>query len=107
MEKNSQQHQSTLTQNSPNILHMKVGDVILIQVRAIAIDPNWCLTKNQSTCNTFMKKNYLVNIRKEPNLKVLHVHCNLGTTVADMVGYLPNYDDPIWYNPYEIANIFL
>ena len=104
-ESKSLDHKSVLTHNYPNIIHKKVGDVILIQGWDGAIDPNWCLLDNKSTCNALMKHKYLQNTRKVPNGWVLHVHCNVRTTVTYLIGDLPSFDDPTWYNPYRVENI--
>ena len=52
-----------------------------------------------------MNKKCLRNIRKNPNVQVLHVHCNAVTTITNLIGDLPGFDDPIWYNPDGIVNI--
>ena len=107
MEENSQEHWSALTHTPPNILHTKVGDFIFIQGRSKAIDTNWCLLKNKSTCNEFVNKKYLRNTRKAPNGWVMHVHFNLGTTITDLIGDLPGFNNPIWCNQYGIEKFYL
>ena len=40
-----------------------------------------------------------------PNGWLMNMHFNVGTTITDLVGDLPGFEDPIWYNAYEIENI--
>ena len=55
---------------------MHMGDTILAAAAEAGIDENWCLLDNQSTCNAFMNKKYLSNIRDVPDGQYLRVHCN-------------------------------
>ena len=87
------------------IMHM--GDTILAAVAEVGIDENWCLIDNQLTCNTFVNKKYLLNIRDSPDGKCLRVNYNSGVTHTNKIGDLPGYSDSIWYKPKEIANILL
>ena len=84
---------------------MHVGDIILAAAAEAVIDENWCLLDNQSTCNSFINKKYLSNIRDAPGGKYLRVRCNAGVTHTNKIGDLPGYSDPVWYNPKGIANI--
>ena len=84
---------------------MHVGNTILAAAAEAGIDENWCLLDNQSTCNAFINKKYLSNIRDAPNVQYLCVHCNSGVTHTNNIGDLPGYSDPVWYNPKGIANI--
>ena len=84
---------------------MHVGNTVLAAAAEDGIDENWCLLDNQSTCNAFINKKYLSNIRGDPDGKYLRVHCNAGVTHTNKIGDLPRYSDPVWYNPKELANI--
>ena len=84
---------------------MHVGDTILVAAAEDGIDENWCLLKNQSTCNAFINKKCLSNIRDATYGQYLRVHCNSGVTHTNKIGDLPGYSDPVWYNPKGIANI--
>jgi hypothetical protein len=35
----------------------------------------------------------------------MHVHCNAGWTVMNLIGHFPGYPGEVWYNPDGIANI--
>ena len=85
------------------IIH--VGDTILAAAAEAGIDENWCLLNNQSTCNSFINKKYLSNIRDAPGGKYLCVRCNSGVTHTNKIGDLHGYSDSVWYNPKGIANI--
>ena len=84
---------------------MHVGDTILDAAAEAGIDENWCLLDNQSTCNTFINKKHLSNIRDAPNGQYLRFHCNTEVTKTNKIGDFPRYSDPVWYNPKGIANI--
>ena len=92
---------------------MKKGNSRIIQVRNTILDAaaeagikeNWCLLDNHLTCNAFINKKYLSNIRDAPDGKYLRVHCNTGVTKTNKIGDLPRYSDPVWYNPKGVANI--
>jgi hypothetical protein len=64
---------------------------------------NWILLDNQSTVNVFSNRDLLRNIRKVQHEMV--IRCNAGVTKTRMMGDLPGYDGPVWYNPDGIANI--
>ena len=84
---------------------MHVGDTILAAVVEAEIDENWCLIDNHLTCNVFINKKYLSNIRDATGGQYLRVHCNAGVTHTNKTGDLPGYSDHVWYNPKGIANI--
>ena len=84
---------------------MCVGNTILAAAAEARIGENCCLLDNQSTCNSFINKKYLSNIRDTPDEKYLCVHCNAGVTYTNKIGDLPGYSDPVWYNPKGIDNI--
>ena len=84
---------------------MHVGDTILAAATEARIGENWCLLNNQSTCNAFINKKYLLNIRYAPDRQYLPVHCSSGLTHTNKTVDLPGYSDPLWYNPKGIANI--
>ena len=56
---------------------MHVGDNILAAAAEGGIDENLCLLDNQSTCNAFINRKYLSNIRDNPDGQYLRVHCNI------------------------------
>jgi hypothetical protein len=35
----------------------------------------------------------------------MHMHCNAGQVVMNMISHLPGYPREVWYNPDGIANI--
>ena len=84
---------------------MHVGNTILAATAEAVINENWCLLKNQLTCNAFINVKYLSNIRDSPDGKYLRVHCNAGVTYTNQIGALPRYSDPVWYKPKVISNI--
>ena len=96
----AQQNESinnTVMKGDASIMH--VGNTILAAAAEAVIDKNWCLLDNQSTCNTFINRKYLSNIRYSPYWKYLHVHCNEGVTHTNKIGDLPGYSDLVCYNP--------
>ena len=84
---------------------MHVGDTILVDTAVAGIDGNWCLLNNQSTCNTFIREEYLSNIRDTPDGKYLRFHCNTQVTHTKTIDDLLRYSDPVWYNPKGISDI--
>ena len=46
-----------MRKGNTRIMHM--GDTILDAAAESRIDEDWCLFKNQSTCNTFINEEYL------------------------------------------------
>ena len=84
---------------------MHVGNTILAAAAEAGIDENWCLLDNQLTCNTFINRKYLSNIRDAPDGKYIRVHFNAGVTHTNRIGNPQGYYDPVWYNPKVIANI--
>ena len=74
---------------------MNVGDTILAAAAEAGIDENWCLLDNQSTCNAFINRKYLSNIRDAPDGKYLCVQFNAGVTPTNKIGDLPGYSDPV------------
>ena len=82
-----------------------VGNTILAAAAEARIDENWCLLDNQSTCNAFINKKYLSNIRDAPGVQYIRVHCNAGVTYTNQICYRPRYSYPVWYNPKGISNI--
>ena len=83
---------------------MHVGDNILADAAEAGIDENWCLLYNQSTCNTFINRKYISNIRDAPDGQYLRVHCNAGVTHTNKTGDLPGYSDLVLYKTKGIAN---
>ena len=69
-----------------------------------AIDEDWCLLDNQSTCNIFTNRRYLRNIRRAPNGRELHIKCNAGIALCTMIGDLPGFGI-VWYHPTGIDNM--
>ena len=94
---------NSVKKGNASIMHM--GDTTLAAAAEDGIDENWCLLDNQSTCNAFINKKYLSNIRDTPYGQYLCVHCNEGVTHTKKIGDLPGYYYPLWYNPKRIANI--
>ena len=94
---------NSVRKGDARIMHM--GDTILDAAAEAGIDENWCLLNNQSTCNAFINKKYLSNIRDAPDGQYLRVHCNSGVTHTNKIGDIPGYSDPVWYKPKGIANI--
>ena len=88
-----------------NAIIIHVVDTILDAVAEASINENWCLLDNQSTCNSFINVKYLSNIRYDLDGQYLRVHCKLGVTHTNKIGYLPVYSDPVWYNSKGISNI--
>ena len=76
-----------------NIMH--VVNTILADAVEVGIDENWCLLKNQSTCNAFINVKYLSNIRDAPDGQYLPVHFNAGVTHNKKIGDLPVYSVPV------------
>ena len=73
---------------------MHVGDTILAAASEIGMDENWRLLDNQLTCNKFINRKYLSNIRDAPDVQYLRVHFNAGVTHINKIGDLPGYSDP-------------
>ena len=92
-----------LLRNKRNANKMRVGDTILAGVAEVGIDKNWFLLDNKLEWNAFIKCKYLSNIRDDPDVKYLHVHCNTGVTYTDKIGDLPGYSNTVCYNPKGIA----
>ena len=88
-----------------NAIIIYVGDTILATAEEAGIDENRCLLNKQSTCNAFINKKYLSNIRDAPYGQYIRVHYNAGVIHTNKIGDLPGYSDPVWYNPKVIANI--
>ena len=84
---------NSLRKGNYSIMH--VGDTILAAAVESRIDENWCLLYNQSTCNAFIIKKYLSNIRDATDGKYLHVHCNAGVKHTNKIGDIPGYTDPV------------
>ena len=84
---------------------MHVGNTTLDAAAEAGIDKNWCLLDNHSTCNEFINKKYLSNIRDAPDGQYICVHYNAGVTHTNRIGDPPGYYDPVWYNPKGILNI--
>ena len=63
----------------------------------------WVLLDNQSTVDVFMNAKLLNNIRKAEGDMVIHSHGSSRKT--DMIGDLPGYPHPVWYDANGIANI--
>ena len=84
---------------------MRVGNTILAVAVEAGINEDWYLLDNESTCNAFINVKCQSNIRDDPNVQYLRVHCNAGMTHTNKFGDLPIYSNPIWYNPKVISNI--
>ena len=80
-------------------------DIILYDATEAGIDENWFLIDNQSTCNAFINRKYLSNIRYSPDGKYICAHCNAVVTCTNNIGDLPGYSNPIWYEQKGISNI--
>jgi hypothetical protein len=39
--------------------------------------------------------------------KTMQVRCNAGVTSTNLMGWLGDYPEPVWYNPKGVANILL
>ena len=65
---------------------MHVVDTILAVAAEAGIDENLCLLDNQSTCNVFINRKYISNIRDDPDGQYLRVHFNAGVTHTNLVG---------------------
>ena len=66
--------QELLSHNKHNANIMRVGDTILSAASEAGIGENWCLLDNQSTCNTFINRKYLSNIRDATDEQYLCVN---------------------------------
>ena len=100
--------QTELTKNivkKDNARIMHVGDIILVAAVESVIDENWFLLDNRSACNIFINGKYLSNIRDAPYGQYLCVNFNVGVTHTNKIGELPEYSNPVCYNPRGIANI--
>ena len=81
--------------NKGNTRIINVGDTILSDAAEAGIDEIFRLLDNQSTCNTFINKKYLSNIRDVTNGKYLRFHCNTGVTHTKKIGDIPGYSYPV------------
>jgi hypothetical protein len=63
----------------------------------------WMLLDNQSTVNIFCNQALLRDIKATD--RCMHVRCNAGWTVTNLIGRFPGYPGEVWYNPDGIANI--
>ena len=78
-----------------NFKIINVGDTILAAAVENGINENLCLLDNQSTCNAFINRIYLSNIRESSDRKYLCFYCNAGVTQTNKIGDLPVYSDPV------------
>ena len=72
--------------HNSNIIYM--GDTILAAALEARIGKNWCLLNNKSILNSFINGKYMSNIRDATDGQYLRVHCNVGVTYTNNVGYL-------------------
>jgi hypothetical protein len=63
----------------------------------------WILLDNRSTVNIFCIKALLRNIKVTD--RCMHVWCNTGWTVTNLIGHFPGPPSEVWYNLDGIANI--
>ena len=61
-----------------------------------AVPLTWLLLDSQSTVDLIANPRMLLKIRKARSKDAIHVNCNSGVKVVDMVGDLPNYRT-VWY----------
>ena len=66
-------------------------DTILDASAEASIDENWCLLKDQSTCNSFINGKYLSNFIVAPDGQYLCVHFNAGVTYTNKACDPPGY----------------
>ena len=66
------------------------------------IPSSWILLDNQSTIDVFNNRELLENVRKTTNK--MHIHCNAGVAITDMVGDLPGYGT-VWSIPRMCSRI--
>ena len=83
--------QEVLSHNKRNDNIILVKDIILAAIAEPSIDENWGLLDNKTTCNAFIIRKYLSNIRYSPDGQYLHVHCNTGVKNINNIGDLPGY----------------
>jgi hypothetical protein len=67
------------------------------------VPKSWILLDNQSTVDVFCSAHLLQNIRESPTS--CRISCNAGVVEVRMIGDLPGYPVPVWFNPNGIANI--
>ena len=89
MEPITNEVQEVLSCNKRNSDIMCVEDIILVDAVEASIDENWSLLYNKSTCNAFINVKYLSNIRYDPDVKYLRVHCNEVLTYINNIGDFP------------------
>jgi hypothetical protein len=63
----------------------------------------WILLDNQSTVNIFYNKDLLEDVKT--TRCCMHIRCNAGWSMMNMIGRLPGFPGEVWYNPNGIANI--
>ena len=56
-----------------------------------------------STLNLIASKGLLRNIHRVKT--TMRVRCNAGVTTTNLMGWLGDYPNPVWYNPNGVANI--
>lgn len=56
-----------------------------------------------STLNLITSKGLLHNIHRVK--MTMRVFCNAGVTTTNLMGWLGDYPNPVWYNPNGVANI--
>jgi hypothetical protein len=64
---------------------------------------SWILLDNQSTVDVFCSAHLLHDIRESPTS--CRISYNAGVVEVRMIGDLPGYPAPVWYNPRGIAKI--
>ena len=84
---------------------MHVGYTILSAAELARIDENCFLLDNQSTCNAFINRRYLSNIRNAPDGKYLHVQYNEVVTYTNKNVDIRGYSNTVRYNPKGVPNI--
>ena len=68
------------------------------------VNQNWVLLDSQATCNVITNRKMLSNVRKHPQGKIIHIHCNAGTVTVSEIGTLEGFG-PVWFFPDGIANV--
>jgi hypothetical protein len=61
------------------------------------------LLDSSSTLNLVADETLLHDIHKVN--KTMHVRCNVGVTTMNLMGWLGDFPEPVWFNPKGVANI--
>ena len=64
----------------------------------------WWFLDNQSTCNIMLNPKLLKNIWKVN--KYITLLTQSGSTRTNLMGDMNDYDEPVWFHPGGIANVF-